>query len=616
MLHTSVIMVSYHTGPVLWVSLESVLSQKGLKELILVDNGNPEYIRQCLQALARRDSRVTLLTGHGNVGFARGCNMGVAKATAEYILLLNPDCLLPENALEQTYGALTRQPSVWLAGCNLVSPDGCEQAGGRRNLLTPWKALVEGLKLYKMAPNHPYFSRVNLHEQTPLQEGTIIPAISGAFMAISRERYQVLQGMDEAYFLHVEDLDFCYRVREHGGDIIYLPDVRVIHYRSTSKAPACAVEWHKTKGFMRYFNKHFRTIYPRPFLWLIDAGAMARFVVKSITSLPLKVRDMMQSRDLAQAERRQILLQSYANLPLDEMEPPASKGVVLAGATGQVGICILRRLLRWNVPVIAFRHRRVIRGEIANLHWLKADLTQQMLPEFENTVDTFVSTAAIWLLPQHIPELARRGVQRIVCFSSTSVFGKASSANAEEKALVQKFNDAEDEIARLCQEYGIAWTIFRPTLIYGVGLDKNVCAVARFIRRFHLFPIAYPGRGKRQPVHADDLALAVISALANPKTAGKVYNLSGGEELEYREMVARIFQFLGMSPRIIASNLLPVVMDMVARVTGRVDLNGEIARRMNQDLIFSHKEATEDFSYSPRQFLDVECQNLSGNMIL
>ena len=80
----------------------------------------------------------------------------------------------------------------------------------------------------------------------------------------------------------------------------------------------------------------------------------------------------------------------------------------------------------------------------------------------------------------------------------------------------------------------IPWTVLRPALIYGLGLDRNVTAAARFIRRWHCFPLGGPGKGLRQPVHADDLAAAALAALDLPAAEGQSFNLGGGETLSYR----------------------------------------------------------------------------------
>ena len=87
----SVIIVSYRTGDILLDCLKSVLQQEAVKQVILVDNGNTRLLMQQVNILADEEPRLEIITGHGNVGFAGGCNLGARRARHHYILLLNPD---------------------------------------------------------------------------------------------------------------------------------------------------------------------------------------------------------------------------------------------------------------------------------------------------------------------------------------------------------------------------------------------------------------------------------------------------------------------------------------------------------------------------------------------
>ncbi|OAD19781.1 NAD-dependent epimerase/dehydratase [Candidatus Thiomargarita nelsonii] len=146
----------------------------------------------------------------------------------------------------------------------------------------------------------------------------------------------------------------------------------------------------------------------------------------------------------------------------------------------------------------------------------------------------------------------------------------------------------------------MSWTVLRPTLIYGCGIDKNVTFIAQLIRRFGFFPILGRGTGLRQPVHADDLAAACLQACLSPAAVNKAYNLSGGETLTYRDMVEAIFQQLGKKPRIISIPL--PVFKILSRIMTRLPV--AMITRMNQDLCFDHTAAYHDFAYSPRTFRD------------
>jgi N-acetylglucosaminyl-diphospho-decaprenol L-rhamnosyltransferase len=136
-IRVSIVMVSFHTGPALDEAIDAVLAQDIELELIVVDNGNPEEVTAALKARSLADSRIGVLTGHGNVGFAAACNMGAKEASGEYLLLLNPDCVLQRDALIDLIRLTEGAACPWVAGCRIVNPDGTDQRGSRRELPTP-----------------------------------------------------------------------------------------------------------------------------------------------------------------------------------------------------------------------------------------------------------------------------------------------------------------------------------------------------------------------------------------------------------------------------------------------------------------------------------------------
>jgi len=212
--------------------------------------------------------------------------------------------------------------------------------------------------------------------------------------------------------------------------------------------------------------------------------------------------------------------------------------------------------------------------------------------------------APLGLLPPLIPELAERGTERLVAFGSTSRFTKLDSTSRKERQMASRLAWAEEAMATGCAVAGIDWTLFRPTLIYGGGLDRNVSAIARFIHRFGFFPIVGRGQGSRQPVHADDLAAACLLALETGSTQGRAYNLTGGSTLSYADMVRSIFRGLDRRERVlrVPLPLLRVFLRCLAVVPGYSYLTADMADRMNRDLCFDAGEAIRDFGYSPRAF--------------
>ncbi len=599
----SVVMVSYNTGPILFRAMEAVLTQDHLSELIIVDNGNPEHVRTRLDALAKENIKLTVLRGHGNIGFAAACNLGARRAKGTYVLLLNPDCVIPAGALKKSVAALENEPAAWLAGIHMVDADGKPQGGCKRNLLTPRIAMSEVFQLWRVLPKA--FPRLNLDDAPGAKEPEIVPAISGAFMLIRTDHYNQLGGIDEDYFFHVEDLDFCLLVNKAGGKVLYLPGINSIHFRSTSKVSSLFVEWNKAKGFAHYFAKHFKDRYGIGFSLLAMAGIYMRLGVRAGIITLKEIIEKLQGRRFG---RRQLLrLKWLEAAPLPE-EKPSEKldyqaPYLIIGSTGQVGVAILRRLLAAGQPVAALYHNTTVEYSHPNLQWIQGSLEADILPLGDFNPHTVICTASIWMLPKHLDALAARGVKRLICFSSTSLISKAASTNPYEKKLVQDFKNAEESLLKACQHHGIGCTIFRPTMIYGLGLDRNVTTILGQMQKYGFQPLMPPASGMRQPVHCFDLAAAVTAAIPNHDTYDKSYTLSGSEKITYLQMVERIRDTAGVKARIVFTSHLPRLLSIYAFVLRHKELNAEMARRMNENLAFDSEMAAKDFGYTPRAFL-------------
>ena len=260
----SIIMVSYMTGPALLEAINAVMADDDIFELILVDNGNTLEARKRLSDVVAQHSRIRLLQGHGNIGFARACNYGANLARGEYFLFLNPDALIAPGAARHMANCGKELKMPWVTGGMLRDVNGQEQRGGRRGALTPLSALVSFTPLHKL----PFFNSLHKEDEALPQQAQAYPTVSGACMMMSRASFDTLGGFDEDYFLHVEDIDVCRRAREQGGDVYFVPEATVMHYGSTSQVRRQKVEWEKLKGFTLYFLKHSKTIFGKALTYL------------------------------------------------------------------------------------------------------------------------------------------------------------------------------------------------------------------------------------------------------------------------------------------------------------------------------------------------------------
>ncbi len=274
---------------------------------------------------------------------------------------------------------------------------------------------------------------------------------------------------------------------------------------------------------------------------------------------------------------------------------------LVVGATGIVGGYIVQHLVAAGErPTALSRAER----HDANVDWVRGDLSAPAgLPTV--TPETLYCTAHVGLLADALPYLDRSALKRVVVFTSTSIVTKMQSEIEEEREHLRRLADGEQQLISLCEQYGIGWTILRPTIIYAEGRDANVSRLAGLIRRFGFLPLMGRGAGLRQPVHAEDLATGAIQAAASDAAVNKTYALPGGETISYREMVGRIFDALGKPRRILSAP--PVVWRFAFALAKPLFPNANVAmgNRMVKDMVFDGTPAVRDFGWNPRKFQPV-----------
>ena len=273
-LGVAVIMVVYKTGRVLFDTLKAILANPAMDELILVDNGSKPEVEAYLKHLKDIDSRVTLLVGHGNIGFGRAVNLGAGTTRQPYLLVLNPDAFLREDCIEKLIETRIQQTKPCIVGARLLNEDMSEQRGSRRGEVTPVTALVSLLRLERFVRGLKGFE-LHLHDQPLPKIPVPMPTISGACFLMAREDFQALGGFDPNFFLHVEDIDLCWRMRRSGGEVIFHPHAEVIHIGQTSRATPIFVERHKAAGLAYFFKKRAKGPWRHLYIWMLTPAIYA-----------------------------------------------------------------------------------------------------------------------------------------------------------------------------------------------------------------------------------------------------------------------------------------------------------------------------------------------------
>jgi len=280
----SVITVNFNAGDHVLKCARSALASSVPIEMFIVDNGSSDGSLAQLRQELGNDPRLKLLESGRNVGFARANNVALGHARGQFLLFLNPDCFVGPDTLERLLAVLEHFGDVGMVGPLVLNPDGSEQAGCRRREPTPGRAFVRAFGLDTLPP---------LRKSGFVQRGAPMPgeptdvdAISGAFMLVRRAALDEVGPLDEGYFLHCEDLDWCRRFRMAGWRVLFVPDVSVTHDKGTSgRDRPVRVLWHMHRGMVRYYRKFFRARYPAPLLILVVAGVWMRFGVLALASL-------------------------------------------------------------------------------------------------------------------------------------------------------------------------------------------------------------------------------------------------------------------------------------------------------------------------------------------
>jgi nucleoside-diphosphate-sugar epimerase len=275
---------------------------------------------------------------------------------------------------------------------------------------------------------------------------------------------------------------------------------------------------------------------------------------------------------------------------------------LVIGGSGLVGGYLVDHLVRRHGRVFAVS--RSPRSTTASVEWIQADLTRPDTLKFPDFTTLYCTGDAV-LLAKALPLILSSTVNRVVALSSTSVLTKQDTEVAEERETIRNLTEAEQTIAKLCEQRQVSWTILRPTLIYAEGRDINITPLSRLIRRFGFMPVVGGARGLRQPVHAEDLAIGAIAAAESPAASNKFYSLPGAETLPYREMIGRVFDGMGRPRRLVpVSPWLWRVIFATAKPLFPA-ANVAMGLRMMKDMTFDATPAIEDFGWNPRPFRPV-----------
>lgn len=275
MLDLSIVIVNWNTRDLLRDCLRSVYDSEGdfAFETVVVDNCSDDG-----SAAMVRDEfpHVHLIESDINGGYAYANNLGLRHVQARYYLLLNPDTLLPSNALRDMLAFMEAYPEAGMAGPKLVMANGELDLACRRSFPTPENSFYKLFGLSRLFPKSKRFGQYNLTYLDP-DEMAEVDSVVGAFMIVRREVIEQVGLLDEQYFMYAEDLDWALRAKQARWKVYYYPRVTVLHYkRQASKQNQRKAQYEFWRAMYIFYRKHYADDTPLWVHWLVLGGLSFR----------------------------------------------------------------------------------------------------------------------------------------------------------------------------------------------------------------------------------------------------------------------------------------------------------------------------------------------------
>ncbi len=230
----------------------------------MVDNASEE---DCRGVVLENFPDVRLIANRENVGFARAANQGAKVAESDYLLILNPDTIIPEDSLTKALEYARNHPGTGAVGCRFIDGSGALLPECKRNFPGISAAMA---KLLGFGRGY-YAAHLDEHETGRVE------VLTGAFMFLRRELFEQMKGFDENFFMFGEDIDLSYRIQKSGFINQYLGSITIIHFKGESSV--------KDVHYLKHFYGALEIFYRKHFKHNALGRALLRLLVRTATGL-------------------------------------------------------------------------------------------------------------------------------------------------------------------------------------------------------------------------------------------------------------------------------------------------------------------------------------------
>ncbi len=253
---TGVVVVTANSGPISVLCVERLLASTAPIALTVIDNASDDGQIDAIARLFGADPRLSIRRNLKNIGFGPAANQAAVTSKGEWLLVLNPDCLVGPDTIEKLCSIARSEPRAGIIGVRIVDREGSAARANRRRDPTLKRAIMSLSGLARLEHRWPSLAGIDMPDLPQPPQAERIDAVSGACLFLRHEAFAAIGGFDEGYFLHCEDLDLCRRVRDAGFEVCYADSIVLVHEQgSSSQRRPMFVSRHKHRGMWRYFRK-------------------------------------------------------------------------------------------------------------------------------------------------------------------------------------------------------------------------------------------------------------------------------------------------------------------------------------------------------------------------
>ena len=288
-----IILVSYNTAEYTKRAIESVYAETHDTDfkIIMVDNDSNDGSEELI---AKEFPEVEIIQTGANLGFAGGVNIGAKASNGEYVLLLNPDTLILDGAIDKLMAYAEKTPSAGIWGGVTLNDDLSLNPNNARAQLSFRTLSFMALGLSKAFRNSCFFNHDNYGCWDRKSEREV-DVITGCFFLTPRPLWEELEGLDETFFMYAEEADYCIRAIKKGYQPRVTPDAQIIHHGGVSETNISGKMLKLLKGKAELINKHYaswkKPLYKSLLLWHVFNKTMALNLLSLIKKSKIPTRD-------------------------------------------------------------------------------------------------------------------------------------------------------------------------------------------------------------------------------------------------------------------------------------------------------------------------------------